>query len=63
MVNPFQFIQQVRSEAAKIVWPTRRETITTTVMVFMMATLFAIFFFFADQIISLLLQLILSLSF
>ncbi len=62
MVNPFQFIQQVRSEASKIVWPTRRETLTTTVMVFVMATIFAIFFFLADQIISWLLQLILSLS-
>mgnify|MGYP003326993835 FL=1 len=62
MVNPFQFIPQVRSEASKIVWPTRRETLTTTVMVFVMATIFAIFFFLADQIISWLLQLILSLS-
>ena len=62
MVNPFQFIQQVRSEASKIVWPTRRETLKTTVMVFVMATIFAIFFFLADQIISWLLQLVLSLS-
>ena len=62
MVNPFQFIQQVRSEASKIVWPTRRETLTTTVMVFVMATIFAIFFFLADQVISWLLQLVLSLS-
>ena len=63
MMNPFQFIQQVRSEASKIIWPTRRETLTTTVMVFIMATLFAIFFFFTDQIISFLLKLILNLSF
>ena len=45
MMNPFQFIQQVRSEASKIIWPARRETLTTTIMVFIMATLFAIFFF------------------
>ncbi len=63
MFNPFQFIQQVRSEAAKIVWPARRETITTTIMVFVMATMFAIFFFLTDQIISFLLQIILNLSF
>ena len=63
MMNPFQFIQQVRSEASKIIWPTRRETLTTTIMVFIMATLFAIFFFFTDQIISFLLKLILNLSF
>ena len=60
--NPLQFIQQVRSEVSKVVWPTRREVLLTTVMVFVMATIFAIFFFLADQIISWLLQLILSLS-
>ena len=46
--NPLQFIQQVRAETAKIVWPTRRETGLTTVMVMIMATLFAIFFFGVD---------------
>lgn len=51
--NPAQFIQQVRAEAAKVVWPTRRETMLTTVMVFIMATLAAIFFFLIDQIIGL----------
>ena len=51
-VNPAQFIQQVRAETAKVVWPTRRETLLTTVMVFIMATLVAIFFFFVDQILS-----------
>lgn len=51
--NPAQFIQQVRAEASKVVWPTRRETMLTTVMVFIMATLAAIFFFLVDQIIGL----------
>ena len=46
--NPLQFIQQVRSEVAKIVWPSRREVILTSVMVFIMAILTAIFFFFVD---------------
>ena len=46
--NPFQFIQQVRSEVAKVVWPTRREEFLTTVMVFIMATLTAIFFALVD---------------
>lgn len=46
--NPLQFLQQVRSEVAKVVWPTRRELITTTLMVFAMALLAAIFFFFVD---------------
>ncbi len=47
-VNPAQFIQQVRAEAAKVVWPTRKETMLTTVMVFIMASLAAIFFFIVD---------------
>ncbi|WP_339952008.1 preprotein translocase subunit SecE [uncultured Albimonas sp.] len=51
--NPLQFIQQVRSEAAKVVWPTRRETVVTTIMVFVMATLAAIFFFAVDSLIGL----------
>ena len=50
--NPFQFIQQVRSEVAKVTWPTRRETAITTVMVFIMVFLAATFFFVADQLMS-----------
>ena len=49
--NPFQFLQQVRAETSKVVWPTRREVLLTTVMVFIMATLTAIFFFFVDWVI------------
>ena len=49
--NPLQFIQQVRSEVAKVVWPTRREVMLTTVMVFVMATLTAIFFALVDMLI------------
>ncbi|MBC7133021.1 MAG: preprotein translocase subunit SecE [Roseovarius sp.] len=46
--NPIQFIQQVRSEVAKVVWPTRREVLLTTVMVFILATLTAVFFALVD---------------
>ena len=46
--QPLQFIQQVRAETAKVVWPTRRETGLTTVMVMIMAALFATFFFLVD---------------
>lgn len=46
--NPVQFIQQVRAEVSKIVWPTRREVILTTIMVFVLATLTSIFFSFVD---------------
>ena len=42
--NPLQFIQQVRSEVSKVVWPTRREVLLTTVMVFGMAALAAVIF-------------------
>ena len=48
MVNPVQFLSQVRAEAAKISWPTRREVVTTTIMVFIMATMASIFFFLVD---------------
>lgn len=46
--NPVQFIHQVRSEVAKVVWPSRREVLLTTAMVFVMASITAIFFFFVD---------------
>lgn len=46
--NPIQFIQQVRAEVSKVVWPTRREVLLTTVMVFIMAALTAAFFALVD---------------
>lgn len=49
--NPLQFIQQVRSEVAKVTWPARREVVTTTIMVFILATLTSIFFFAVDLLI------------
>ncbi len=51
-VNPFTFLQQVRSEVSKVTWPTRKETGITTVMVFIMVFLASIFFLVADQIMS-----------
>ena len=51
MANPIQFIQQTRAEVAKIVWPTRREVLLTTVMVFIMAALTAAFFALVDLLI------------
>lgn len=50
-VNPFQFLQQVRAEIAKVVWPTRRETMLTTIMVLIMAALTSLFFFMIDTLI------------
>ncbi len=50
-LNPLQFIQQVRAEVAKVVWPTRREVMLTSVMVFFLAILTAAFFWIIDRII------------
>ncbi|SHO66310.1 protein translocase subunit secE/sec61 gamma [Pseudoxanthobacter soli DSM 19599] len=50
--NPLVFLQQVRAEAAKVTWPTRRETLITTVMVFIMVAAAAVFFLAADQAMS-----------
>ena len=49
--NPFQFIQQVRSEVSKITWPTRREVLLTTIMVFVMSAIAALIFALVDLII------------
>ncbi|MEO0664382.1 MAG: preprotein translocase subunit SecE [Pseudomonadota bacterium] len=47
-MNPLKFIQETRAEVAKIVWPTRREVVVTTIMVFIMAALTAVFFSIVD---------------
>jgi preprotein translocase subunit SecE len=49
--SPAQFIQQVRTEVSKVVWPTRREVVLTTIMVFIMAALTAAFFSLVDIVI------------
>ena len=52
MKNPAQFVNEVRAETSKVVWPKRKEAGMTTLMVFVMATIVAIFFFFIDQILA-----------
>ncbi|MBT8410175.1 MAG: preprotein translocase subunit SecE, partial [Octadecabacter sp.] len=49
--NPIQFIQQVRAEVGKVVWPSRREVTLTTIMVFIMAAVMALFFTLVDMVI------------
>ena len=61
-VNPGQYIREVRREVSKVTWPTRKETMVTTGMVFLMVFLAAIFFFLVDQILSLGVRLILGLG-
>ncbi|MGW9230913.1 preprotein translocase subunit SecE [Pseudorhizobium sp. NPDC055634] len=58
--NPVQFLQQVRSEASKITWPSRRETLISTAMVLLMVIFAALFFFAADQLIGWLIGLVLN---
>ena len=58
--NPLQFLQQVRSEVAKVVWPTRREVLLTTIMVFLMSALAAVFFSLVDLLIRTGLQMIIG---
>jgi len=48
--NPLEFLQQVREEANKITWPTRRETVTSTIMVLIMVVAASVFFFAVDAV-------------
>ena len=49
--NPFEFFQQVRNETSKVTWPSRRETLITTVMVFVFTAVAAIYFLVVDWVI------------
>ena len=60
--SPFEFLQQVRTEVSKVTWTTRKETIITTVMVFIMVVLAALFFFVADQVLSLVVSFVLGIG-
>lgn len=62
MINPGQFIREVRQEVSKVTWPTRKETVVTTIMVFIMVILTAIFFFLVDQVLSIGVQFVLGLG-
>jgi preprotein translocase subunit SecE len=52
-VDPAKFIREVRAEVAKVTWPSRKETLVTTGLVFAMGALAAIFFFVVDQLVGL----------
>ena len=60
--NPFEFLQQVRTEVAKVTWPTRRETMITTVMVVIMSVAAALFFLAADWVFSTLVTIVFGLG-
>jgi len=58
--NPITFFQQVRSEVSKVTWPSRNEVIISTIMVLVLVIFASIFFLVADQVISWLVSLMLS---
>ena len=60
MANPFEFIQQVRSEATKVVWPSRRETLITTGLVMLMALFASLFLIVVDEVLRVLVSLVLG---
>ena len=61
-LSPFKFLQEVRTEADKVTWPTRRETLITTIMVFVMVAVASIFFLVADQVIRIVITFILGVA-
>jgi len=62
MKNPLKFIQEVKQEAFKVTWPTRKETLQGTLMVIAMAIIASIFFLLLDQVLKFLLELLLKVS-
>ena len=61
-ISPFKFLQEVRTEADKVTWPTRRETLITTIMVFVMVAVASVLFLVADQVIRIVITFILGIA-
>ena len=59
--SPGEFVRQVQAETRKVVWPTRKETVTTAVMVIIMAVVLGVFFFAVDTVFSQIVQALLGL--
>ena len=60
--SPGEFVRQVRQETRKVTWPTRRETMITTVMVFILTAILSVFFLGVDWVLASIVQLLLSLG-
>jgi preprotein translocase subunit SecE len=60
--NPVEYLREVRAEGAKVTWPTRRETMITTSMVFIFVVIAAIFFLLADKLIAFVVQTLLGIA-
>ena len=63
MRNPLKFLQEVKQEAFRVTWPTKKDVVTGALMVFVLASLAAVFFLFLDQILKFLLNLVLNINF
>ena len=63
MINPLRFIQSVKQEAFKVTWPTKRDVLIGSLMVFVLASIAAIFFLLLDQLYRFFLDLILTINF
>jgi preprotein translocase subunit SecE len=61
-ISPFKFMQEVRTEAQKVTWPSRRETAVTTAMVFVMVAVASVFFLVADQLMRMLVTIVLGIG-
>ena len=59
-VSPIKYVGQVRQEGRKVVWPTSRETVTTTILVMVMVIIMGAFFFVSDWLVNLVIQFVLS---
>jgi preprotein translocase subunit SecE len=62
MKNPLRFLQEVKQEAFKVTWQTKKDTVTGSLMVFVLASLAAVFFLLLDQILKFFLNLILTIN-
>lgn len=60
--SPVEFFRQVKAEAKKVTWPTRQETTVSTIAVFIMVFIAAVFLYFADQFIAFAVRMIMSLG-
>tara|TARA_B100001123_G_C15263433_1_gene1007479 strand:+ start:40 stop:231 length:192 start_codon:yes stop_codon:yes gene_type:complete len=63
MKNPLRFLQEVKQEAFRVTWPTKKDVVTGSLMVFVLASLAAVFFLLLDQILKFFLDLVLTINF
>jgi preprotein translocase subunit SecE len=62
MAKPLEFIRQVRTEMHKVTWPSRKETTSSTIAVFIMVVIASVFLYFADQVMAFVVRLILGIG-